>query len=315
MFNLEPISSHIRNRVLQYTALVLAVALIAATIWRVSDWTSSVDGRLSQVERLLAQQAARIDETQRTLDTLVTNNKQLQDALEEARQKQREARRQIASTKQQFSSQLSQIERNVEELDEQTITDIADAWNERVGRIVCIYHDGGEKVGERKASAVLLQRDGRAQFVTNKHVVRDDTHELAGCAVRVPGHETRYDIPARRITAREDMDLAYLRVESQPDSLVRTASRVRECGEKPTIGRRVLILGYPKTGASDSITATEGIISGFTEDFYITSAKIERGNSGGAAIHVKNNCLLGIPTLAVVGRVESLARILPATDF
>jgi hypothetical protein len=69
-------------------------------------------------------------------------------------------------------------------------------------------------------------------------------------------------------------------------------------------------LGYPSVGAREGITATDGIISGFDKPYYITSAKIERGNSGGAAIHVKNNCLLGLPTLVVAGQVESLARIL-----
>lgn len=59
-----------------------------------------------------------------------------------------------------------------------------------------------------------------------------------------------------------------------------------------------------------SIAVTEGIISGFEGNYFITSAKVEHGNSGGAAIHVRNNCLLGLPTFAQVGYIESLARIL-----
>jgi hypothetical protein len=74
-------------------------------------------------------------------------------------------------------------------------------------------------------------------------------------------------------------------------------------------------LGYPSIGAKESITATEGILSGFDEEYYTTSAKIEQGNSGGAAIHVKNDCFLGLPTLVLAGRIESLARILPITVF
>jgi hypothetical protein len=52
------------------------------------------------------------------------------------------------------------------------------------------------------------------------------------------------------------------------------------------------------------------VISGYEEGLYLTSAKVERGNSGGAAIDVNNNCYLGIPTFVTVGSFESLARIL-----
>ena len=86
---------------------------------------------------------------------------------------------------------------------------------------------------------------------------------------------------------------------------------VKTCVDKPVIGDQVVILGYPSVGAEEGITATEGIVSGIDDDYYVTSAKIEQGNSGGAAILVKNNCLLGLPTLVVAGKIESLARILP----
>ena len=82
------------------------------------------------------------------------------------------------------------------------------------------------------------------------------------------------------------------------------------CTRKPSVGDSVVILGYPSIGSRTSVTATEGIIAGYDGNYFITSAKVEQGNSGGAAILVKDNCLLGIPTFAQVGKVESLARIL-----
>jgi S1-C subfamily serine protease len=87
------------------------------------------------------------------------------------------------------------------------------------------------------------------------------------------------------------------------------------CTEKPKIGDKVVILGYPGIGAQDSVTATEGIISGFDANYYTTSAKIEKGNSGGAAIDVERNCFLGLPTLVITGQIESLARILPVAGL
>jgi len=69
-------------------------------------------------------------------------------------------------------------------------------------------------------------------------------------------------------------------------------------------------LGYPGIGGNNDITATEGIISSYDGDYYITSAKIEHGNSGGIAILIKDNCFLGIPSYAEAGEIESMGRIL-----
>jgi len=78
------------------------------------------------------------------------------------------------------------------------------------------------------------------------------------------------------------------------------------------IGDKIVILGYPYTGGDfgTNITATEGIISSFDGNFYVTSAKIEQGNSGGVAISTKDNCYLGIPSNVATGHFESLGRIL-----
>jgi S1-C subfamily serine protease len=72
-------------------------------------------------------------------------------------------------------------------------------------------------------------------------------------------------------------------------------------------------LGYPFIGTSDNVTVTSGVISGIEQDYYVTDAKIDHGNSGGAAILTKNDCWLGIPSAAAVGSIESLGRILKAS--
>jgi len=82
------------------------------------------------------------------------------------------------------------------------------------------------------------------------------------------------------------------------------------CEEEASVGERIIILGYPWTGSEDDITVTEGIISGYEFLYYITSAKIEAGNSGGTAILIKDNCYLGIPAYTIVGDYESMGRIL-----
>ena len=59
-----------------------------------------------------------------------------------------------------------------------------------------------------------------------------------------------------------------------------------------------------------ALGVAHGIVAGYDGNYFITSAKVEQGNSGGTAILVKDNCLLGIPTFAQVGKIEALARIL-----
>lgn len=88
-----------------------------------------------------------------------------------------------------------------------------------------------------------------------------------------------------------------------------------ECTSTPEVGDSIVILGYPSIGSQTDITATQGIISGYDGEYYITSAGIDHGNSGGAAIDEKNNCYLGIPTWAKAGSFESLGRILKWQNF
>lgn len=76
------------------------------------------------------------------------------------------------------------------------------------------------------------------------------------------------------------------------------------------IGDEILVLGYPLAG-SDYLTITEGIISGYDGDFYlVTSAKIDKGNSGGGAFSKSRGCLLGMPTFSIKGGIESFARLI-----
>ena len=82
------------------------------------------------------------------------------------------------------------------------------------------------------------------------------------------------------------------------------------CVSDPSLGDELVILGYPSIGDQKNVTVTEGIIAGFDGNYFITSAKVEKGNSGGVAVSLKNNCYLGTPTFSRVGEIELLARIL-----
>ncbi len=76
------------------------------------------------------------------------------------------------------------------------------------------------------------------------------------------------------------------------------------------VGKEVVVLGYPTIGGK-YLTATEGIISSFSEENYlITSAKIEQGSSGGGVFLKQSGCLVGTPTFVKLGKIESFARLI-----
>ena len=120
----------------------------------------------------------------------------------------------------------------------------------------------------------------------------------------------------------EDIDLAIIEPEVVTNN-ARAGSRndlayyARKEAESPlcesvNMGDHLAILGYPGIGG-ETLTVTEGIISGFEVDgrsrYVKTSAKTDRGNSGGVAIK-SSGCIVGIPTFSRRGRVESIGRIL-----
>jgi len=96
---------------------------------------------------------------------------------------------------------------------------------------------------------------------------------------------------------------------------------IENCNEYYNIGTEVQVFGYPGIGSSVVVTLTEGIISSFEKIgnayYYLTSAKIEEGNSGGMAftdITENSSCVVGIPTFVETGSMESLGRILAITE-
>jgi len=83
------------------------------------------------------------------------------------------------------------------------------------------------------------------------------------------------------------------------------------------IGSELVVLGYPRIGSESdvqaSLTITEGIISSEifrSSTYFVSSAKIDQGNSGGGAFLKSSGCLAGMPTYAATGPIESLGRMI-----
>jgi S1-C subfamily serine protease len=155
--------------------------------------------------------------------------------------------------------------------------------------------------------------DGTTEIVTNAHVMTDNEgYGPTGCLVKIPGYEDIF-VNYKDVTVYENVDLAYVNIQNPSQDLVALGQNNPACFENVSVGEKLVILGYPGTGSNSGVTVTDGIISGNDGNYYITSAKIEHGNSGGLAISLKNNCYIGIPTSSVVGSIESLGRILSSS--
>ncbi|KKS13081.1 MAG: hypothetical protein UU69_C0014G0025 [Candidatus Magasanikbacteria bacterium GW2011_GWA2_41_55] len=105
------------------------------------------------------------------------------------------------------------------------------------------------------------------------------------------------------------VDFAIINI-TNPDAYIKQNASILNSCKDIKLGEKIIVLGYPGIGSSDGITVTEGIISGEEKEYYVTSAKIDSGNSGGVAVSSDRNCFIGTPSASVIGKAESLGRIL-----
>jgi len=216
-------------------------------------------------------------------------------------------------------SALSQLESDLaverETEASQTLSNVVAVWESRVARIECnFYNDEGDLITST-ASGVATYINSQLYFISNKHLVEEKGAVLDECFASLPQRNIKdIHIDDDDVVISEDRDLAYL-LADKPGAAVPVVSGQRACSLEPRSGDEIITLGFPRVGSEDSVTVTEGIISGQDNGYYVTSAKIERGNSGGATVHVEQGCFLGLPTVVAVGRIESLARILPVSSL
>lgn len=201
---------------------------------------------------------------------------------------------------------------------------IIQLWRPRVTYIDCKIVLNGKTIAEQSGSGYVFGRTdtGGVMILTNKHMIIMTVSGRSlfptSCEIKIPGNtQSMTVLPGDQILGKFDAvqtdDWTMITIKN-PTSYLQTILKTfqwdNDCKNTAELGEKILVLGYPGIGDKNDITATDGIISGYDGNYYITSAKIEHGNSGGVAISVKNNCFLGIPSFADVGSVESLARIL-----
>jgi len=197
----------------------------------------------------------------------------------------------------------------------QDLSAIIKNWEPKVAYIEChsVMKNSYLNYTTNGSGIIFKFSDEPIKVLTNRHVlISPNLYDLNYCNVTLSGSNETFVVGASDIeVSLNEYDWGTLIINNPDENMNAVASTfINFCEQKPKLGDTVVVLGYPSIGSKDSVTATEGIISGFDGNYFITSAKVEQGNSGGAAILSKNNCLLGIPTYASLGQVESLARIL-----
>lgn len=228
-----------------------------------------------------------------------------------------------------------------------TPASVYSSWARSVAQLLCFEFGGGDTITDLwgGSGTLMRNRSGVIQLLTNNHVVPQDGFCLAEFWIE-PNlsffASNRTFIYAARFsehlsTMSED-DEAVMLLEPVSDDLLalfneggivddnvsfpttlteatRIAQRNVCVAGDAQVGDEISVIGYPNIGSTIGPTLTKGSISGRENNYYVTDAKIERGNSGGAAVLIKNNCYLGIPTSVVAGANESLGRILDITRF
>jgi S1-C subfamily serine protease len=239
---------------------------------------------------------------------------------QDAKNKIEEAQKKI------IEKQIAELQQKVKELEKKqlesssglqySVSSIVEYWKPRMAYIICDFGDVGKKGG---SGTVLIEKNSAIYILTNLHILAYEgvydtyLHPPDYCIVKIENEI--YTIPSEKITINtKGYDFGFLIISNPSERLIEIANSWKNKDFCPAkfgkIGDNIVVLGYPAIGSPSGLTATEGIISGFEDYYYITSAKIDAGNSGGAAILLKGNCFLGIPTYIVKGRAESLGRIL-----
>lgn len=249
----------------------------------------------------------------------------LEEVQREAQRKEAEAKAAVDEIKKELEDMKAKEPEKVKELVKEVIKEtpvvsksanassLVRQWEDNTLFVMCFMLDADyEPYDIYRGSGFLTEYEGQYYVYTNRHLLTNEYGESNdGClAVSSELDDIMISSDLRGTRNNDNRDFGYFIPEELSEKAKLVARSGKVCKVDPEIGEDVLILGYPAMGAEESITVTQGIISGFDKDYFVTSTKIDQGNSGGVAISVEDNCYLGIPTFALTGEIESFARIL-----
>jgi S1-C subfamily serine protease len=197
---------------------------------------------------------------------------------------------------------------------------IAERMKDAVALIICQT----ETEEYTSGSGTIFTSNGLV--LTNLHVLPETSDALLPCALVYQAWEGDGGSEVfglEYVSSDDARDLAVVKIVDEEGMEVRE-NRTRSleslqgivCDDDDlAVARSLLILGYPNYGDGvpdptlASLKVTAGKISSLLPDGdVITDAKLEHGNSGGAAF-LDSGCFIGVPTAVLTGRVEALGVI------
>ena len=292
-----------------YTAIIFAVLLfLALSLLGFQNYFFVQKGKMFQAEinSLRETQISMLEQQVTIVDALRDELLLTKTEFEEA---QGVLGTELAKTKIDLSSQISARDERVRK--------VIDEWRTRIVRVTCL-DPRGEGYGESRGSGTLFSKNGQTFILTNYHIIEQDGVISQECSISFTQKEGEKMTFSERdfVLGSKKLDFAKFIIANPTPYMRNLLSQSRPmCDSLAVVGDDILIIGYPSIGDENDITVTEGIISGYDEKYYITSAKIEKGHSGSAGIHLEKSCYLGIPTFVRTGSIESLGRILDVREI
>ena len=263
-----------------------------------------LDKKTKSLEKIIAEEKEKRTAETKNLEEKIKQAETKSVAVESARMAKEES----------AQNKISALEEKISQTKTYSLSSIISNWRPLIANVECQfrYSDTGRLYQKSSGSGIAIKFDNTpGAILTNKHVLIDNNgYGADSCSAKLlDSNETLSSSDIR--SSSKGYDLGYIYINNPSDYFKNLTSNFPSlCSQKPSLGDEIVVLGYPSIGSKNGLTATEGIVSGFDGNYFITSAKVEQGNSGGAAILLKDNCLLGIPTFVTLGKVESLARIL-----
>ncbi len=282
--------------------------------------------RISNIQTLFREyQSGSTNLTKALEKELASQELDFQEKIAEIERKKEISEKLLANTNEDLVSNIESLTEKIFDLESNSKTDIISKWDDIIVRLECNYLEAERSFGSGVyfgSNSPIDFGAGNSQVIlTNSHVIEEDLETPTDCTITFNSGEEIMVTQSKEedsiFSFFESFDAGFISLgaSSTPQILPDPSIEYNLCNIRPQNGDEIITLGYPRIGSQEGITTTEGIISGYDEEFFITSAKIGQGNSGGAGISVKNDCYFGIPTLVKKDEVESLGRILDITKI
>jgi S1-C subfamily serine protease len=169
---------------------------------------------------------------------------------------------------------------------------------------------GEHHIRPRGSGSGFCIADGN-YIMTNHHVIADAKKIM----IHLEGEKTKY--PAHLIADNEDGDMAVLKVDNLPAE--KTLKPLPFIAEDAKIDDEVCAVGYPGDLANEvHANMTTGHISTYKNNFLVTDARADHGNSGGPLCSISGCCVVGMVSqgTAVYGDLhEAFGMAIRASDM